>query len=371
MFCEIEFLPVGTGSKPGDAIIVRYGDDANYEFMVVDGGTAETGELIVSHLDKHFGANVVIAHMVLTHSDSDHASGLREVLKKIPVKNLWLHIPWFHAEETLSLFEYKQWTKDGLAAAIKKEYDIVSEIVDLAVAQQCAVMAPFQGVAIGPFRVLSPSQYAYNYLIPQFDKTPNADQKAIEAAQMWIGKQPSAFFKALEKVVAKAQTWVDETWENERLKDGGITSASNESSIVLYGDFGDGRRILLTGDAGIKALTWSVNYANSAGLMLQNFSFVQIPHHGSRRNVGPTVLNQLLGPIQPQGSPTRYAAFVSAPPDDDTHPRKMVINAFLRRGAMVIATQGRSKVHWGGFAKRPGYTDAEEISFSPKVEEYD
>lgn len=27
MNCEIEFLPVGSGSKAGDAIVVRYGDD--------------------------------------------------------------------------------------------------------------------------------------------------------------------------------------------------------------------------------------------------------------------------------------------------------------------------------------------------------
>ena len=26
MNCEIEFLPVGDGCKPGDAIVVRYGD---------------------------------------------------------------------------------------------------------------------------------------------------------------------------------------------------------------------------------------------------------------------------------------------------------------------------------------------------------
>ena len=87
------------------------------------------------------------------------------------------------------------------------------------------------------------------------------------------------------------------------------------------------------------------------GYPLQSFSFVQIPHHGSRRNVGPSVLNQLLGPIQPEGT-TRFTAFVSAPKDDDTHPRKIVLNAFMRRGGKVIATQGTNKIHYGGFPKR-------------------
>jgi hypothetical protein len=105
--------------------------------------------------------------------------------------------------------------------------------------------------------------------------------------------------------------------------------------------------------------------------VLQNFSFVQIPHHGSRRNVGPTVLNALLGPIQAQGSTSTFSAFVSAPKDDDKHPRKIVLNAFIRRGAQVFATQGANKVHWGGFAPRRGYTNTDAVSFSPKVEGYE
>ena len=58
MNCEIEFLAVGTGSKPGDAIIVRYGEPTAYQLMVVDGGHTEVGETLVSHLKTHFGDDV-------------------------------------------------------------------------------------------------------------------------------------------------------------------------------------------------------------------------------------------------------------------------------------------------------------------------
>lgn len=34
MNCEIEFLPFGEGCKPGDAIVVRYGDANGYDLMV-------------------------------------------------------------------------------------------------------------------------------------------------------------------------------------------------------------------------------------------------------------------------------------------------------------------------------------------------
>jgi hypothetical protein len=99
--------------------------------------------------------------------------------------------------------------------------------------------------------------------------------------------------------------------------------------------------------------------------------FVQIPHHGSRRNVGPTILNYIVGPIIPEGTPSRLSAFVSAPAQDDSHPRKMVLNAFLRRGASVCATQGEKRVFLGGFQPRPGYRYVEGLPFSSNVEDYD
>ena len=49
MHCEIEFLPIGDGSKAGDAIVVRYGSDQHCELMVIDGGKKESGERVVSH----------------------------------------------------------------------------------------------------------------------------------------------------------------------------------------------------------------------------------------------------------------------------------------------------------------------------------
>ncbi len=373
MLCEIEFLAVGDGCRAGDAIVVRYGDTTNYRLMVVDGGTAETGKDLVTHLKVQFGEQVALEHVVLTHSDADHASGLREVLREIPVSNVWLHIPWLLAEEACHLFKNKSWTKETLSSAIKKEYDILSEIVDLACAsQQTQIYYPFQGAKIGPFTVLSPRRETYLRLLPQFEKTPEPDQQLLEAANIWIGKAHGSLFKAIfEKAAAKVSNWLPETWTHERLKDGGATSASNESSVILYGDMSDGRRALLTGDAGVNALTWAVNHAKANGYPLQQFSFVQIPHHGSRRNVGPTVLNELLGPIQPEGSNPRFTAFVSAPKEDDQHPRKIVLNAFMRRGARVVATQGANKVHWGGFPPRNGYSSVQPLPFSTQVEAYD
>src|SRR5450631_102920 len=133
MKCEIEFMPVGTRTKPGDAIVIRYGEPAAYEVMIVDGGTLDTGQELVDHVRGTFGSQVVISHVVLTHPDADHASGLRTVLDELPVKTLWMHVLWVHAEAARPYFANKSWTVEGLATALRQEYDLLAEIFDAAV----------------------------------------------------------------------------------------------------------------------------------------------------------------------------------------------------------------------------------------------
>ncbi len=208
-------------------------------------------------------------------------------------------------------------------------------------------------------------------LLPQFDRTPDPDQTAIEAAGWWLGKQPSALAKAFASLAEKAQSWVRETWTSERLKDGGQAGASNESSVVLYGNFGFGKRILLTGDAGVVGLTLAQRYAASIGLDIAKPDCIQIPHHGSRSNVGPTLLNALIGPGKAESSPPHFYAYCSVPLDNAKHPRKMVLNAFIRRGGEILLTQGSKKVFWGGFNPRAGYVRATPFPFAERVEDYD
>jgi len=370
MKCEVEFLPVGEATKAGDCIVVRYGEEDAFQLMVVDGGIQVTGDELVAHLHKQFGEDVEVEHVVLSHPDNDHASGLRTLLEQVRVRNLWINIPWGFSELSLEYFE-PGWTKETLSAAIRDEYSILVEIMDAAVAQGAAIHYALAGEVIGPFTVLSPSVSNYALLLPQFSRTPPAREGALEAADALIN-QPSGWLNKLyEKAKAVTQRWITDRWAAEELKDGGTTSAHNESSTVLYANLGD-KRLLLTGDAGVQALTWAVQFAHEHGLPLQQFTFVQIPHHGSRSNVGPTILNALIGPVVRPTDKPKFSAYVSAPVDDEQHPRLMVLNAFTRRGGEVFSTKGETKVHTGGFALRPGYSsNTGSIPFSDKVEAYD
>jgi beta-lactamase superfamily II metal-dependent hydrolase len=310
-----------------------------------------------------------LQHVVLTHPDIDHASGLRTVLEEMPIANLWMILPWNHAALAANLFEDKTISAEGHAKKIRSEYSVLDELVEIAERRGIPIWWPFQGSRIGPFTVLSPSIEQYVYLLPQFDRTPSADIAAIRRAGRWIGKE-SLLSRIFANLVTKATQWIPDWWDFEQLRNGGTTSATNESSVVLYGSFDSGR-VLLTGDAGVNALSAAADYADSNGLPLQQFAFVQIPHHGSRSNVGPDILNRIVGFKRAQHGERTFTAFASAPKDDESHPRKIVLNAFTRRGARVNVTHGNKTVYFGGFSARVGYWGIEPLPFADLVEAYD
>lgn len=105
---------------------------------------------------------------------------------------------------------------------------------------------------------------------------------------------------------------------------------------MVYGPL-NGGSVLLTGDAGIRALTATAEVAEAINLSLpDNLSSAQIPRHGSRNNVSTSVLDRIIGPRKPKDDgKTTKIAFVSASKKSSTHPRKMVVNAFVRRGCKI------------------------------------
>ena len=367
---EIEFHPVGEGEKAGDAISVRYGTEGNYKVMIVDGGTDDSGERIVEHVKSVYGPDTIISDVVNTHPDSDHACGLREVVRKLPVERLWVHGLWHHAAAITELFGDARWTADGLAKTIRSEYPVISELFELAAENNVPIYEPFSGSKIGPFTVLTPNKATYQHLIPQFRKTPDPDVELLKQRGIWLGAKKGIVAAILEKAFEKATSWIPDSWDYEALKEGGVTAAENESSVVLFGDFGSDR-VLLTGDAGVNALSWACQNAKALGLDVSAAELIQVPHHGSRRNVSPSVLDQLVGPKLAKGVAGTKRAIVSAPKDDAKHPRKMVLNAFLRRGAPVSSTQGSLCRYSSGMPTRAGMTQAKVFGFFDKVVAYD
>ena len=353
---EIDFLPVGNGEKSGDAITVRYGETGNYKVMVVDGGNKEAGQALVDHIKKYYGTTRV-DYVVNTHPDADHASGLEIVLEQLTVGEVWVHRPWEYAEEIRHWFKDGRITNQSLAERLKDLLSHAYRLEELAIERDIPVYEPYAGSRIGEFHVLSPTQQWYLELIPQFNKTPEAKVTGLAEVLKSYG------LRGIEKLAS----WIDENWHIETLPEDGETSYENESSVILYGNFA-GRGVLLTGDAGIRALGRAADRALILGFDLTASRFIQIPHHGSRRNVSPSILDRIVGTKVAQSTDTTKTAFVSASEASETHPRKVVTNAFLRRGASVHQTKGQSKRHHHNMPERAGWVASTPVPFNNQVE---
>lgn len=355
-YFEIDFHDVET-AKSGDAIALRYEVGGVTRVHVVDGGYLDTGEKVLETIRTHYGSPALIDAVVVTHSDGDHATGLRAVLEGYDVGALWMLRPWLYAEELLPRFETYT-SADRLRSRLRAVYPNLVELETIAEERGIPIHDPFQGSVIGAFQVLAPSRARYLDLVVNSEKTP----EAAEPAQ-------AGLIEAIGLVLKKAANVVLAAWGVETFPPEG-TSAENEMSVVQYAVL-CGKRILLTGDAGREALREAIVYAHVAGIALPGLDRVQVPHHGSRRNVDTEVLDALLGPklaSQPAPGQGTFTAIVSSAKADEHHPRKAVVRAFMHRGARVITTENGNICTFHNAPKRAGWSGVSPLEY-PSEEE--
>lgn len=330
-YFEIDYLSVGD-SQSGDAIAMRYECFGNTFVHVVDGGFQDDGPHVMAHLGKYYGGKDV-SHVVLTHPDSDHAGGLRTVLEECampPGGGLWMLRPWLYAAELLDHFAWFT-TVSGLEEALREAYPNVAALEKIAQRRRIPIYAPFQGATIGAFTVLAPSKARYLQLIVDSERTPKEAARALS----------KGLLDALRLTTAKAVRYAKSAWGIEVFSTE-PTSAENEMSVVQYTCLCD-RKILLTGDAGRDGLSEAADFAPVVGLQLPGIDRLDVPHHGSRRNVSTEVLDRWLGRRLAQqlaNGEGLFRALISANPDDNEHPRRAVVRGLIHRGADVVQTTG-------------------------------
>jgi len=360
---EVDFLAVGAGSKSGDAIALRFGNlDSNNRdeqvVIIIDGGFKESGENLVKHIKKYYKTDRVDL-AILTHPDADHAAGLEVVLKELEVDCLWMHQPWNHTEDIANMFKDGRVTDKSVSEALRKSLENARLLENLANLKGIQILEPFAGLQdeSGYITVIGPTEDYYESLLPEFQSTPES-----EGRYSFLAEAMTAISEFVKKIA--------ETFDYETLDDSGETTAENNSSVILILQI-DGKVLLFTGDAGIPALALAADYLEDEGINHSDISFIQVPHHGSKRNVGPSVLNCLVGPILDEDEYKKIkTAFVSVAKDGEPkHPAKKVANAFRRRGAPVYATKDESIWHHDNAPNRDNYSAMESLPFYDEVEE--
>lgn len=327
---EVDIIGIGQESKSGDAIALRwgnlYGPRDQQRVVIIDGGFRDSGQIVVDHIQEYYGTDSVDA-VISTHPDQDHINGLEIVLDKLSVQGLWIHKPWEHNNNLASKFTDGRVTDNSIGERLRKNLESASDLVEKARKKKIPIIEPFSGVSLyneGELLVLGPSLDYYESLIPEFDGMPAV-----------IGT-PKNLLAGLGRTIQGAIKRFISTWGKDDLNDEDTTSAKNNSSVIIQ-LIVEERRLLFTGDAGITALSQAADRMSQE----TDLRLIQIPHHGSRRNVGPTVLNRLIGEPLSQGESRNIIAIAStAKKGEPKHPRKAVMNAFTHRGVRAMATRG-------------------------------
>ena len=335
---EIDFLPVGEKSSSGDAIFFRYREGSGFKIILIDGGYRESAVTILNHMHEYYDTSH-IDHIICSHPHDDHIGGLEEIIEKCSVGKLWINDP-------LDYVNRSDLAKESDTDGFSKEHaDKVEELKKIAEENDTLIDKPLQGCKIGPLIVASPSKEFYE------DQVKN--QRGARAS--------------LSEIV---RGLVQALWDKDYLREHPVTSVCNESSTVLFGDFVESR-ILLTADAGVEALSKAYEYLrDECNFESGSLTFIQVPHHGSRRNVNVEILNKLLGGKEPQGN-KRGSSFVSVAKDSKTHPREAVTNAFLTRGYPCHVTKGKSKRDSSNMPDRKGWIASKPLEHYDTFKESD
>lgn len=359
---EVDFLPIGN-SMCGDSFALRFGfletgDPIDQTIVLIDGGFTDDAQTIKDHFQRWYGHDKIDL-IVSTHPDQDHINGLAGVIETMNVGKLWMHLPWEHSE-ALEETKKANFSVSRLHKKLAKSLSKTEELAETATRNNVHIIEPFAAetefnTGHGKITVVAPSRDYYESLLPQFLDWQPKHRKAES--------RPSSLGRTLDTVANFAK----ETLHIETLQDKGETSPQNNSSVVALIEHGN-EKFLFTGDAGIDALELACQELEYIGHPPGSYTVVQIPHHGSRHNVGPTILSRLLGDKLSGSDSQRGHAYVSAAKDCEDHPKKNVMNAFKRRGYPVTSTEGSGKVFHNLGANRPGWSKSTPHPLYAEVE---
>lgn len=259
----------------GDALLVSYGDERRPRHILIDGGPANTIEVLVNELDAlRDGETLTLEALVVTHYDEDHIVGINDLLSNRPE---WLEISdvWFNGYRHLvPADELGSKDADTLTQQILDgKYPWNKAFEGGPVVQESTPVVLRGGMNV---RVLSPDldrldRLRSHWTNPREFPTEGSDELGEEPADMMGKKDPWPPGKFRQVADTKFQS---------------DTSKPNGSSIALLLEF-DGKRALLTGDAYSSVVEAALRalYPNTPKIDL-----LKVSHHGSKGNTSAGLL---------------------------------------------------------------------------------
>jgi len=326
-----------------DSIIVTKWTDGAATRVLIDGGNRNDSEKVLVFLAKN--KIKYIDHIVCTHPHNDHAGGLIGIVKSNAVDfgKAWIHLPWNHVDygALSQALTRSEGSAKRVVRIVRASLSIAQELVTEISAKQKPIFEPFKGLNIGPLFVCGPRVEFYEALLKDFSDFSKLDQmEGVLAAH----EQYLLHEELMQSLLIGGKSITE---EGAGLGEA-PTEPENNSSTILWASH-EKEGCLFTADAGVEALTLA-----KTDYTLSNLKWMQISHHGSRRNVNKELIEYF--------KPT--TAFVSA---DGTkkHPRRAVVNAFKAVGTTVYSTHyptgGDLRFNLGSVPVREGYVSAKPL----------
>ena len=361
---EIDFIATKENKGNADAICFRYEKNGKFINVVYDGGSKVLANKLIEHLEEFYFKNEYypkIDYLICSHPDQDHASGLIEVIEKFEIGKIIMNIPWNYIDDIWDNVNDGRISKESLEKRLKDDYPYVAEIEKLAEEKGIEIIEGFEDKQINEnLKILSPSKDFFIELLVESQKTTYLDEN---------NNKYGAYTESFKNNMSKFIYWIKELWDTDSLREDVETSAENEMSIIILGNMEE-NIFLLTGDVGLKGLEKAIEKGNKIGIPLTEVNFYQIPHHGSRHNLSPSIMNKMVGNIVNEGIKLKKVAYASVAYESD-YPRKAVVNAFIRRGVQVYKTNGYTIHHSFLMSEREGWSSVPELPFNEKVEDWD
>lgn len=308
---EVDYMWVGEKTNTGDAIAMRFTrpDTGTQAVVIIDGGFHETGDRLADHVELYYGTSTVDL-AVCTHPDDDHIMGLFEVLERLDVRRLLIHRP----------SRYGYGPDDDVKSQTVEDLVALAQRRGVTVDDTSYAGSSFFG---GALVIAGPTEEYYSEML-QEQSSPSA-----------LASLSQSMKSAFGAVVREVRTLFGDPGETMTGDNGGTTPRNN-SSIILDLQV-EGTRALFTGDAGAPALTHAADKLDALGRSEVTINLFDVPHHGSRHNLTPQLLDRLLGRRTDQ---VRGGAVASVAKEAVDHPRAEVANAIKRRGYPVYCTRG-------------------------------
>ena len=372
---EVDYIPVGSGERSGDAIALRWGylesGRGDQCVVVIDGGTEESGAALVEHI-RHYYQTSRVDFMICTHCDADHASGLSVVVDQLRVGKLLMHEPWQYADEIHKLVTDGRVTKPSLTRRIEGGLKAAHDLWESAARRRIEVVEPFSGWGTkqldGTITVLGPTQAYYKQLLSKFRCMPQTQtSRNVPFARMTQRESSLAMPTSVKGLAANASKTNQYLLEQIGITGAphtgqasdflGTTSAENNSSAIIFLT-ACGHKMMFTGDAGVEALDAAITYGRKMGFSFSDLELFHVPHHGSENNIDSRVLDRIR---------SRVAVVSAAPDGAPRHPSSKVTNDLNDRRTLVYSTQGKAFRYRLNAPVRHGWIPATPIPYDESL----